>query len=382
MSQHRILIVDDEDDIRAVVRQVLSRNYEVVEAVDGLDALQKLPHAEPDLVVMDVMMPLMDGFRACEAIRRDPKFADLPVLFLSALNTREDMVRGYAAGANLYLPKPFDPLRLLRNVELHFQTSAIPPRPKRYTLSRLLDVLQNGPVRPAPEPRKRGGEFATPVPSDYPEGSPATPPMFASRNPHETQSDSTPVYPRGAARPRVMVVDDEEDVRQMLMHCLSDLFEVVVARDGLVAVERIVRWEPDIMMLDALMPRMSGYQLCQSIRRNRRFAALPVMFISAKATPKDIAYAKRLGADDYVAKPFEMEELRAKLLHLTRRPGFEVAPKTLPYQVVEAEMAAAESEESEREKLRAESMARAPRPGSPRASRSQELEQFLREEGE
>src|SRR5438046_8418180 len=104
----RILIVDDEDDIRTIVRASLASKYEIIEARDGLDALEKIELGEPDFVVLDVMMPLMDGFQTCEAIRRHPRYKHLSVLFLSALNSKEDMKKGYGAGANLYLTKPFD----------------------------------------------------------------------------------------------------------------------------------------------------------------------------------------------------------------------------------------------------------------------------------
>src|SRR5688500_2439626 len=115
MPQWRILIVDDEPDIRTIIRGALTSKYEIVEAQDGLEALQKLELVEPDFIILDVMMPMMDGYQTCEAIRKHARFKGLSVLFLSALNANEDIKKGYTAGANLYLTKPFDPARLLRN---------------------------------------------------------------------------------------------------------------------------------------------------------------------------------------------------------------------------------------------------------------------------
>ena len=107
MMKRRILVVDDEQDIRSIIRSALAARYEVVEAQDGLDALAKLELVEPDFIILDVMMPLMDGVETCRAIRRHPRYQSISVLFLSAMNTKDDLKKGYGAGANLYLTKPF-----------------------------------------------------------------------------------------------------------------------------------------------------------------------------------------------------------------------------------------------------------------------------------
>lgn len=144
----RILLVDDEPDVRLIVRTTLQDKYEIVEAHDGLDALEKVERYEPDFIIMDVMMPLMDGFEACLAIRRTPAFKDIPVMFLSALGKKDDIKKGYSSGANLYLTKPFDPPRLLKNVDVFFETT--PPH--------------NGRQRPIPSSRFRRPSAAVTFP--------------------------------------------------------------------------------------------------------------------------------------------------------------------------------------------------------------------------
>ncbi|HYF52960.1 MAG TPA: response regulator, partial [Salinarimonas sp.] len=146
----RILIVDDEPDIRLIIRTTLEPKYEVLEAHDGLDALEKIERYEPDFVLMDVMMPLMNGFEACAAIRKSPRFHDLPVMFLSALGSRDDMMKGYSAGANLYLTKPFDPARLLKNLEVFFEKTPPQRRPRRYSIEQIREAEKQGksPVAP------------------------------------------------------------------------------------------------------------------------------------------------------------------------------------------------------------------------------------------
>ncbi len=110
-------------------------------------------------------------------------------------------------------------------------------------------------------------------------------------------------------RPRVLVVDDEEDLTAICAIALEGEFEVATANDGIQAVEKITLYEPDIIVLDAMLPKMSGYQLCQSLRRNCRFKRTPIIMISGKSSPRDREYALRLGATDFLAKPFSAEDL-------------------------------------------------------------------------
>ncbi len=315
MQKRRILIVDDEDDIRAIIRSALMTRYEVVEARDGLDALSKLDLAEPDFVILDVMMPLMDGVETCAAIRKHPRFRDISVLFLSALNTKDDMKRGYGAGANLYLTKPFDPSRLLRNVDLFFETNPPPVTRKRHTVDEIRDMENRGPEAIS------AAQSTAPIPSE-PESKPAAAPAPAAPAPARPASAST-------ALPRVLAIDDEEDMLTLIRMGLGASYEVVTAVNGIDAIEKITCYQPDIILLDAMLPKMSGYQLCQSLRRNARYSRTPVLFVSAKSTPRDREYAFRVGANEFLAKPFSGDELRANVKKMESLPGFVIHSKSL-----------------------------------------------------
>jgi len=103
----RILLVDDEPDLLQLLRYRLEREgFEVFWAEDGQEALQKLREIRPDLVVLDVMMPRMDGVETCKRIRNDAVFAQVPILMLTARTTENDEILGLEAGADDYLPKP------------------------------------------------------------------------------------------------------------------------------------------------------------------------------------------------------------------------------------------------------------------------------------
>lgn len=112
-----VLVVDDEPMARTLLRLMLVRaGFNVFEAEDGFDALEKVRINRPDIILLDVMMPGMDGFSVCEAIRDDPETADLPIIMLSAKTDLDSINQGLRAGATVYLTKPISPEELTRHV--------------------------------------------------------------------------------------------------------------------------------------------------------------------------------------------------------------------------------------------------------------------------
>lgn len=106
----RILIVDDDEDARILLRRALGKSaltLEVAAANDGLQALAAVAHSRPHAVITDIMMPRMNGFDLCAALRTDPATAGIPVIIITALQDESDRQRGLNAGASEYLTKPF-----------------------------------------------------------------------------------------------------------------------------------------------------------------------------------------------------------------------------------------------------------------------------------
>jgi DNA-binding response OmpR family regulator len=113
-----ILIVDDEPPILDLVRFTLEdADVRVVEASDGVEALAVARRVKPDLILLDVQMPRLDGLEACRQIRREPDLARTRIVMLTAAGQDTDRARGREAGADEYLTKPFSPLALLALVE-------------------------------------------------------------------------------------------------------------------------------------------------------------------------------------------------------------------------------------------------------------------------
>ncbi len=112
-----ILLVDDEPNVRELLRQMLELGgFDVVEAEDGLEALEKLEMVVPDIMILDVMMPNLDGVSLCKKLRAGTAFAGLPIIMVSGKTQHKAVQEGLAAGANQYLCKPITVQELLQSV--------------------------------------------------------------------------------------------------------------------------------------------------------------------------------------------------------------------------------------------------------------------------
>lgn len=110
----RILVVDDEEHIRFLVKTNLERGgYEVTTATNGREALESVAEQAPDLLVLDVMMPEMDGLEVLKNLKADPATSAIPVVMLTAKGQDSDVFHGWQSGADLYLTKPFHPRELI-----------------------------------------------------------------------------------------------------------------------------------------------------------------------------------------------------------------------------------------------------------------------------
>ena len=114
----RVLVIEDEKDIRNIIVTYLKfSNYEVIEAEDGIDGLDKARLLLPDLIISDISMPNMDGFTVLEELMEHQNTAQIPFIFLSALSDRNSIRKGMSLGADDYLSKPFTKIELLTAVE-------------------------------------------------------------------------------------------------------------------------------------------------------------------------------------------------------------------------------------------------------------------------
>lgn len=114
----KILVIEDDPVIQMLISQTLRREgYEIVTASDGSEGLRKVKETQPNLVVLDISMPGLDGYQVCHYLRQDPATANLPIIMVTAMARPSDQRRGFETGADDYLPKPFSLADLVTRVQ-------------------------------------------------------------------------------------------------------------------------------------------------------------------------------------------------------------------------------------------------------------------------
>ncbi len=401
MCAIRILIVEDDRDIGDLFQAALEPPHECLRAANGMEGFQMVLDGEPDVIVTDIMMPVMDGFEFIERVRKDPRFEDLPVVFISALGSREKIKHGYDIGGALFLTKPIPPLRLQRNLEIFFKDHDIVEKPK----SRDIEAVRSGPpVADPPAPEQTDETEVSRHDEMTPKAQLAHRPPIATLNEaveharteaeskrardaeaaaeheakvkskHEAKAQAAHDASAKAGKPaqegaesrrapkagsvkaraglttpmtasinslktRVLLVEDDPDALELMSLGIEEDYEVILARNGLEAIERAARWKPDIFVIDGMLPKMTGYQMVSMLKKNASFSTTPIIFISGKTTIRDRQYVNKLGVRTFLAKPFEIAVLVEEIRKIEAESGFKIRENRPPYQQLSYELA-------------------------------------------
>ena len=133
------------------------------------------------------------------------------------------------------------------------------------------------------------------------------------------QSESTSDEKTEKAAKRILIVDDEEGIVKVVkMYLEHHDYEVITAGDGQEGLEKAKTDKPDLIVLDLMLPKINGYKVCGLLKKDTRYAKIPVILFTAKAQEKDIKLGQEVGADAYITKPFEPEILLAKIKELLK----------------------------------------------------------------
>ena len=118
MSRKKILVVDDEKDLANIVKfRLEANNYEVIAAYDGNEGLEKARSVKPDLIILDLMLPKIDGYKVCGLLKKDSRFMRIPIIMFTSKAQEEDIKLGQEVGADAYITKPFEPNILLSKIK-------------------------------------------------------------------------------------------------------------------------------------------------------------------------------------------------------------------------------------------------------------------------
>lgn len=261
----RILVVDDiEANVRLLEAKLTAEYYEVLTAYDGPTALAKAASEKPDIVLLDVMMPGMDGFQVCRLLKDDPETRHIPIVLVTALDGRSDRILGLEAGADEFLTKPIDDVMLFSRVR---------------SLTRLKMVIDE--LREREASGRRMGVIA---------GASAR---------------------LGGTGGRILIVDDNERQAERIASELSIEHRPIVESDpekALISAKGPV----DLIIVNATARTFDGLRFTAQIRSDEATRHLPILAVIDFDERPRLVKALDLGVSDILPKPIDPQELAAR----------------------------------------------------------------------
>jgi len=267
-----ILIVDDETAGRDLLEAILTgAGYQVEQADSGPAALARVDEAVPELILLDLMMPGMTGFEVCQRLKLHPRTAAVPVIVVTALGQVTHKEAALTSGADDFVTKPIESEDILARVAAMLKVRRI-----RQELDRTLAYLHE--LETARHAQRRES-LAAVVPGAQKPPGPSTAPL-------------------------VLLVDDEALTRDLYGDQLTEHgFQVVAAADGAEALDQVLRHPVEAVILDIMMPGMSGLEVLE--RLHARDPDLPVIMLTADTRSQSVVMALKFGAFDFIVKGLE-----------------------------------------------------------------------------
>ncbi|MEM7651225.1 MAG: PleD family two-component system response regulator [Pseudomonadota bacterium] len=276
----RVLVVDDIlPNVKLLEAKLSSEYYEVLTAMNGEEALKKVAEESPDLVLLDVMMPGMDGFEVCTRIKEAADSAHIPVVMVTALTDVQDKVRGLEAGADDFLSKPINDTALMARVRslVRLKMSTDEWRIRENTANQLGVV-----------------------------------------------DDAASAMSESSDKANVLIIEDKDfELRKMEETLEKDEHTITGVDSGADAMQLLGENEYDLMIVSLNLENEDGLRLCSHLRSNERTRAVPLLMVGGEDDMGRIAHGLEIGAHDYILRPVERSELLARARTQVRRKRFQ-----------------------------------------------------------
>jgi two-component system cell cycle response regulator len=273
----RILVVDDiPANVKLLEARLLAEYFEVLTAENGIDALAICDSSQVDLILLDIMMPGMDGFEVCERLKANPKVAHIPVVMVTALDQPADRVRGLKAGADDFLTKPVNDLQLISRVK---------------SLLRLKTLSDE--LRTRAETARNLG--------------------FEDGRIGEGKAEETA---------QVLLVDGRANSQERIVKALKPIANVVAMSDAQAALFEAAESPFELVIVNSNFDDYDPLRLCSQLRSLERTRFLPVLLITEQGADDMIVRALELGVNDYIVRPVDSNELVARCLTQIKRKRY------------------------------------------------------------
>jgi two-component system cell cycle response regulator len=264
----RVLVVDDIlSNVKLLEAKLTSEYFEVVTAFSGAEALAKIDECEPDIVLLDVMMPGMDGFEVCRRIKANPKTAHVPVVMVTALDQPSDRVAGLEAGADDFLTKPVDDAALFARVR------------SLVRLKMMTDELRM---------RETTGQ------------------SMGLLDPASTLSDDM-------SAGRILVIEDRPESVAWFTAALQPAHEVSAVDTFEEALVRVRGGDYDLIIVSLGMRGFDGLRLCSQLRSLPEGRNVPILVVVSDGDRRKLTQALEMGVNDYLTRPVDKNELVARV---------------------------------------------------------------------
>lgn len=274
----RILVVDDiPANVKLLEARLMAEYFDVLTANNGFDALDICDRTQVDVILLDIMMPEMDGFEVCERLKSNPRTAHIPVVMVTALDQPSDRVRGLKAGADDFLTKPVNDLQLISRVKSLVRLK---------TLSDELRLRHDG-------TRQAGVEDA----------------LRLTDGRLEEQAQVLLVDSRGASQERIV-------------KALKPIAEVSALSDPQAAVFEAAENGYDLVIVNSNLADYDPLRFCSQLRSLERTRFIPILLITEQGDEHMIIRALDLGVNDYIVRPLDPNELVARALTQVRRKRY------------------------------------------------------------
>ncbi len=274
----RVLIVDDiEANVKLLEARLTVEYFETLSARSGQEALQICANEGPDVVLLDVMMPGMDGFEVCQRLKADPKTQHIPVIMVTALDQPSDRVKGLEAGADDFLTKPVDDLALITRVK---------------NLSRLKTLTDEMLMRASTsEQMGMGGE----------------------------EADDAANAGLGG---KILLVEDNTRSGERIMATLSGDQNVVLEKDPQQALLVLPDSDYDLLIVSLSLSGTDGLRLCSQLRSLDRTRNLPILIVTEPGEDARLHRGLDMGVNDYLVRPIDKNEMLARVRTQIKRKRY------------------------------------------------------------
>jgi len=278
----RVLVVDDlPQNVKLLEAKLANEYYDVAAAYSGTQALAKVKGFSPDIILLDVMMPDMDGFETCRRLKSDPETAYIPVVMITALSDVEDRVKGLESGADDFITKPINDLHLFARVK---------------SLVRLKMITDE--LRLRDQTSSQLGIIDQPF-------------LTADFN----------------YKANILVVDDDIVESRQIQEKLSSFGHKVTISEPKKAMENVSRESYDLIIISTQLYEIDGLRLCSQIRNNDSSRQIPLLILVDGDDKSLLVKGFEMGINDYLVTPIDQNELVARVKTQIRRKSYQDALK-------------------------------------------------------